>query len=413
MRWPVQSNGPALYERRAICYSTAVGKNLSVWIESPFDSLPVEGFRKQRYWLMAEAFVRAGHDVVYWTSDFSHATKAPRRLVDASAAGSFSLRLLKTPPYRRNVGLARVRSHRAYAHEWARAATDAAAREGRPDLIVVSAPPLATGPVAVRLARQFGATLVVDVQDAWPETFVRLLPRGLGGLGRLLFAPARASIRRVYRAADLVTGVCDRYEALVRSAGARDYYRAYLGIESLGPWPRPPRADDAPTRLVYVGNLGRSYDLATVVEGMRRLAASGARVTLDVAGFGGEAPADASVRVHGLLDRERLAALLASCDVGVVPMRADSFVGVPNKLMEYAAAGLPVVSSLAGETARLLDTYDCGATYAPGDAAGFADAVRAAAAKPSAAARKMAAREFLAGPLYDAYVERVAALARA
>ena len=52
---------------------------MTVWIQNPFDNLPQEGFRKQRYWLMAEAFVRAGHDVVYWTSDFSHATKAPRR----------------------------------------------------------------------------------------------------------------------------------------------------------------------------------------------------------------------------------------------------------------------------------------------------------------------------------------------
>ena len=77
---------------------------MTVWIESPFDSLPVEGYRKQRYWLMAEAFVRAGHHVVYWTSDFSHATKAPRRFVGPVAPEAFAVRLIPTRPYRRNVG---------------------------------------------------------------------------------------------------------------------------------------------------------------------------------------------------------------------------------------------------------------------------------------------------------------------
>ena len=37
---------------------------MTVWIQNPFDNLPCEGYRKQRYWLMAEAFARAGHSVV-------------------------------------------------------------------------------------------------------------------------------------------------------------------------------------------------------------------------------------------------------------------------------------------------------------------------------------------------------------
>ena len=51
---------------------------MTVWIQNPFDNLPSEGYRKQRYWMMCEAFVRAGHQVVFWTSDFSHAKKVQR-----------------------------------------------------------------------------------------------------------------------------------------------------------------------------------------------------------------------------------------------------------------------------------------------------------------------------------------------
>ena len=59
---------------------------MTVWIQNPFDNLPCEGYRKQRYWLMAEAFARAGHSVVLWTSDFSHGAKAPRLILDSDLA---------------------------------------------------------------------------------------------------------------------------------------------------------------------------------------------------------------------------------------------------------------------------------------------------------------------------------------
>ena len=58
---------------------------MTVWIQNPFDNLPCEGYRKQRYWLMAEAFARAGHSVVLWTSDFSHGAKAPTAAAKRSA----------------------------------------------------------------------------------------------------------------------------------------------------------------------------------------------------------------------------------------------------------------------------------------------------------------------------------------
>ena len=49
---------------------------MNIWIINPFDNLPVEGYRPQRYWLMSEAFARAGHAVTLWTQDWSHARKA-------------------------------------------------------------------------------------------------------------------------------------------------------------------------------------------------------------------------------------------------------------------------------------------------------------------------------------------------
>ena len=134
-------------------------------------------------------------------------------------------------------------------------------------------------------------------------------------------------------------------------------------------------------------------------------------VSLDIAGFGGKVAESDAVRFHGMLDREALGRLLAQCDVGVIPMNADSFVGLPNKLAEYAAAGLRIVSSLGGETEALLAKYECGRTYRPGDVDGFVAAVEGVGKLPAGASARMVAEELLAERIYDGYCARVCALA--
>ena len=368
-----------------------------VWVQNPFDSLPGEGSRKMRYWLMCEAFARAGHRVVFWTSDFSHATKKKRTLSSLTTP-DFEVRFIPTLPYSRNVSLARVRSHRAYARAWLRLAADEAAR-AKPDLVVASIPTISGAAAALTLGRRFGAKVVVDVQDAWPETFERLVPR-------FVLWPLRRAARRVYRDANLVTGVSVRYRDLTRRP---DFYLAYHGIEvpptsHVAAVPDVPH--DAPStslRLLYIGNLGRTYDLATVV----RAVEANDDFTLDVAGFGDFASTCPRVRFHGLLAASALEPLLASAAVGVVPMASDSWVGVPNKFLDYAHAGLPIVSSLGGETEALLAKYRSGVPYRAGDAASFADAVRRAVALDRGDVRRMCAEVFDAKKIYDNYVKHV------
>ena len=351
---------------------------MQVWIQNPFDHLPEEGYRKQRYRLMADAFARAGHDVVYFTSDFSHAAKAPRRL--AGEIVSPRTVFLPTPAYRGNVSFRRLWSHLVYAWRWYRMGKFSDFRIDEfsngirafensqirkfPSLIIASLPTIGGAFAALRLARKCGAKVVIDVQDAWPETFFRLAPRGFGWLLRLALAPVKAVTRFLYRRADLVTGVCDRYRELV---GHDDYHRAYLGIEagesstSAGDGcskvgcARAPSARSA-RRYVYVGALGRSYDLTPY---LRKVEADES-LKLDIAANGRIATDCPRVRQHGYLDAAALKRLLAECDTGLIPMRDDSWVGVPNKFFDYAAAGLRIETSLGGECAALAARWNRG-----------------------------------------------------
>ena len=168
-----------------------------------------------------------------------------------------------------------------------------------------------------------------------------------------------------------------------------------------------------PLRIVYAGGIGRTYDLATVLDALALLEGA----TLDIAGKGEcEAALRARcaglglgerVRFHGYLDMAALSALFAECTVGVVPMADDSFVGIPNKMADYAAAGLAVASSLGGESGRLLARYDAGVAYRAGDPQSLAASIKSIGPRLAtlrANSRRMAETEFDAAVIYSDYV---------
>ena len=396
---------------------------MTVWIVNPFDNLPPEGYRPQRYWLMASAFARAGHRVTFWSSDFSHAHKVPRLLKEAisvpkslapnafATAEGFRLVLMPTRPYPANICLRRILSHRALARTWRKMAE---ADADRPDVVIASLPPLSLADAALAFSRKIGARFVVDIMDEWPETFYRVAPAWL-------FAPLRSVARRIYRAANAVTAVAARYIDLAKSYGAAaPTHLCYLGIElaeSRTPNVASRKSDVgrrmsniAPFRLLYLGAMGKSYDLETVIDAVKEMD----DVELDLAGSG---PKEAAlraraagcprIRFHGYLADDALQALLAQANAGVIPMFPDSCVGVPYKLADYAAAGLRVVNSLPGETAGIVSRFAAGTFYEAGDKESFKAAVAAVRAPAPDFAPDAFRDTFDARRLYSGYVSFV------
>jgi hypothetical protein len=58
---------------------------MTIWINNPFDFLPGEGARPQRYGLLCRALAQAGHHVVWWSSDWNHLEKVRREVKCANA----------------------------------------------------------------------------------------------------------------------------------------------------------------------------------------------------------------------------------------------------------------------------------------------------------------------------------------
>ena len=100
--------------------------------------------------------------------------------------------------------------------------------------------------------------------------------------------------------------------------------------------------------------------------------------------------------------------LLSNCDAGVVPMFERSWVAVPNKVIDYATAGLAMINGLAGETSSLVAAYGAGIDYEAGRRESFARAVISYARNRdllilhAASARRLAEEVFDSEKIYPA-----------
>jgi glycosyltransferase involved in cell wall biosynthesis len=142
---------------------------------------------------------------------------------------------------------------------------------------------------------------------------------------------------------------------------------------------RPKDATEIKT-IGAVANLRPVKGLDLLVEAARRLAGSCPHVRFRVAGEGPHRPVlEHAIRQHGLVGRFELLgsvsdipAFLGDLDVAVLCSRAE---GMPNSVLEYMAAGRPIVATAVGAVEELIKNGVHGLVVPPGDAAVLTSAI--------------------------------------
>ncbi|MBX9700720.1 MAG: glycosyltransferase family 4 protein [Acetobacteraceae bacterium] len=308
------------------------------------------------------------------------------------------------------------------------------ALSGRFDLVIASSTPLTVALPALLARRLRGLSFVFEIRDPWPE-----LPRAMGVGNPAIWAAMDRLAGAACRRAAAVVALS---EGMAETAVARGADRARMHVVPNGcdldifgpqvvPW-RPPCAGPGEALAVYAGAHGPANGLGLLLDTAALLQTRGERrVRLLLVGDGAEKPrlmaraaAEGLANVSFLdpLPKRELAALLAGAQIGVqclAPVPAFAEWTAPNKLMDYMAAGLPVVANLGGRAARLLAEGPCGIAVAPTDALGMADALASLAADPKrraalgAAGRAQAVRRWDRRLLAARFCEVVEAAASA
>jgi glycosyltransferase involved in cell wall biosynthesis len=263
-----------------------------------------------------------------------------------------------------------------------------------------------------------GVPLVTWVQDVYPEIAVAFgLLTERHPAARALALMQRATYRVASRVVALSAGMGARLEA---QGAPRDRIRV-IPNWSDGRAVRPLAHADNPFRrehglegrfvVMYSGNLGVGHDVATFAGAARLLASRRPEVLFLFIGDGsrrGELEAETrvltNVRFLPYQPYESLGKSLSAADVHLISLREglDGLL-VPSKLYGALAIGRPVfyVGPETCEAARVIRGDDLGWAGRPGDAAGLARAIEAAAADPAGCADRGARARALFEREYD------------
>jgi len=363
---------------------------MNVWlvkIGEPVPQVETNINRLFRTGTFSRVLAEHGHQVTWWTTTFDHFQKHHLFQQDTvvNLNDHLTIRMLHACGYTDNVSLKRLRDHRMIATKFA----SASGQVPPPDIIVAAFPSIELCLACVRYAAKHDVPVLVDVRDPWPDSFAGVMPAILRPLAGVLLAPLYRQTRQVFRECNGIMGICEGYVELglrhaqrqrcpsdrVFSLGYRRSCAAGHEIEEAGAALRQMGVDAAKTICLFVGSFGRTYDLAMLVEAARQCSEKGIDQMQFVLGGHGETFSEMTALAHGLknivftgwLNPIQIAYLLRVSTIGIMPYVAGALQINPNKLGEYLSAGLPILSTLEGETEELLAQYGCSATYAPGN----------------------------------------------
>ncbi len=281
----------------------------------------------------------------------------------------------------------------------------------RPDIVLMTSPPitLAFPAMAVRVLR--GARLVVDVRDVFPDLPIQMgVWKEEGFMARLI----GALVERLYALASLIVPVTpSAAERVRRRAGSTEIFLAPNGWDRVSPRPGVIRRRNGEFVATFTGNFGVANGLDLLLDAAKLLKDDNVRIALigggaDYQHITGRIEREAidNVDVYGVRSRAEAMGALAESDAAVSVLREGITECIPTKLFDAFMVERPVVLCAAGEARRVVSEAVGGVCSEPGNPHSLADAVRRLAGD-----RELARALGHAGRRYAAAFDRDAILA--
>lgn len=332
-----------------------------------------------RFYYIAENINKNNATIEVVTSNFSHRSKSHKNLSNIQKNNiGYKLTMISEPGYTKNVSFKRLYSHYIMSRNLKRYLKD----RKKPDIIYCSIPPLNTALVTAKYAVKNNIRFVLDVQDLWPEAFKMVFNVPI--ISDILFFPLKRQADYVYAVADEIVGVSQTYvdRALKNNKKCKSGHCVYLGtdLNTFDYYIKNSKIKEKSKDeiwLAYVGTLGHSYDLISVIDAIKLLKDKGIEnIKFIVMGDGPfkskfekyAKEKEIYAEFTGRLSYEEMVGILAICDIAVNPIRKGSAGSIINKVGDYAAAGLPVINTQeCSEYKELLTKYNAGFNCINGD----------------------------------------------
>ena len=268
----------------------------------------------------------------------------------------------------------------------------------RPAAVISMSPPLTLGLTGWLASRIRRCSSVFNIQDVFPDAAVET-----GAITNARIIAVSRWLERVsYHRSDAVVVLSEDLRANVLAKISPKHQHKvhvipnFVDSDRITPRDRMTSYRDElrignEQVVMYAGNVGYSQSLSMMLHAARQIP----EVTFVINGDGAareelqrDAAGLSNIRFSGYQPADRVAEVLATADIHVVPLRTGlGAVSVPSKTYSILAAGRPVVAAIDSgtEVTRILAESGAGVSVAPDDPVAFTDALRAMVNSGSAA----------------------------
>jgi glycosyltransferase involved in cell wall biosynthesis len=232
---------------------------------------------------------------------------------------------------------------------------------------------------AAFVPKLLGAKVVLDMHDLMPEIYMTKYGASPSSwMVRFITWMERRCVSFANRA---IAVHKPHLEALAGHGNDRNKFSILLNVPDDRIFKRhapPPRQDDGTFRLIYHGTLPTRAGLDIAIRAVSRARKEIPHLHFLIIGSGDTRETLAQLAADLDLTKcvefvptvpvEKLPALISQSDVGIVPYTADAFTRyvLPTKLLEYAAIGIPAISSRLSTVEAYFDSSMV-AFFEPGD----------------------------------------------
>ena len=350
-----------------------------------------------RFGYLAEFLTKVGYQVDLITTTFQHWEKAQRDLAKIQKdidAGEypFGLRFIYEPGYKKNVDLARVKSHKIAAKNLKKMLENKPEDGKDYDLLYAEIPPNDVARVIAEYGVANNIPFVADVNDLWPEAMRMVLDVPI--ISSALFYPLQRDAEKVYSMVSGVVGTSDEYRDRPFKNQKRDVPRitVYVGNEikefdqgAKDNWDQAIKQEEE-FWVSYAGTIGTSYDIRTMVLAGEELKKRGyPNIKIKILGGGpmkeeleelAKSRKIENVEFVGYAPYGKMAAYLKKSDILVNSFVKKAPQSIVTKIGDYLAAGKVMINTcMSPEFRAKVDKDGFGINIMPEDVTILADAI--------------------------------------
>jgi glycosyltransferase involved in cell wall biosynthesis len=362
---------------------------MTIWLINPYGPIPTEKWREYQFTAFGNYLSSEGHDVIWWTSNFSHHFKKFRSngWEDVQINEKFKVRLVPSPSYNNNIGIRRIWRDWVFSYKTYKRGKEESLK---PDLIIFSENPLCFGYAGEKLANYYKIPAIFNQMDLWPELFENVFPSYLKKFSKLLFTPIYYFRSKTYKNLTAFISLARPYLEIplkqVPILNSKPHDVIYNGIDveafrNMMTDPKTklislPNKEQNEVWAIFAGSLGPSYDIPAIIKASEMLEKEKCPIKIIIVGDG---PYKSLIEDYiknkkpkklyylGFMPPSNLTVLYKYCDIGISAYTSKSNVEMPDKFYDFTAAGLAIVNSLKGEISVIVKDNNLGLQYEGGN----------------------------------------------